>query len=145
MIVRRAGSGGMGDVYQARDESAGEVVALKVLKVGREEHGRRFAREASVLAELRHPNIVRYVAHGELGSGEPWLAMEWLEGETLAHRLGRAGLSLDDATLVGQRVADALRALHERGVVHRDLKPGNIVVVGGDLARCKVVDFGIAR
>src|SRR5437868_5094214 len=86
-IERRAGAGGMGQVYKARDHRSGEAVAIKVLLEGHA--SARFAREAEVLAELRHPGIVRYVAHGETPAGELFLAMEWLDGEDLASRLQR--------------------------------------------------------
>lgn len=83
-IERRAGHGGMGVVYRALDRRSGETIALKVLLTGEHE---RFSREVEVLAELRHPGIVRYVGHGRLGTGEPYLAMEWLEGRGLDARL----------------------------------------------------------
>jgi len=87
-----AGSGGMGTVFRARDRLTGDPVGLKVLRFSGELDVRRFAREARMLAEARHPGIVRYVAHGTTPDGEPWLAMEWLEGETLAQRLKREPL-----------------------------------------------------
>src|SRR5215467_2483049 len=95
-VERQAGSGGMGVVYLARDTGSAEAVALKVLHVAGEEQKRRFAREAQALAELSHPAIVRYVAHGTTPAGEPYLAMEWLEGEDLHARLAREGLTIDE-------------------------------------------------
>src|SRR5688572_25289977 len=91
-IERLAGSGGMGAVYRALDRVEGGVVALKVLHGTGEEHADRFVREARALAELRHPGIVKYVAHGRTPQGELYLAMEWLDGEDLSKRLARAGL-----------------------------------------------------
>jgi tetratricopeptide (TPR) repeat protein len=144
-IERRAGSGGMGDVYRALDRDSSEPVAIKVLRVERHEESVRFSREAALLAELRHPGIVRYVAHGLTELGLPWLAMEWLEGETLGARLARGGLGIGEGVLLAQRIAEALDVLHGRGIVHRDLKPGNVVLVDSDVARPKILDFGIAR
>src|SRR5262245_35907023 len=87
----QAGSGGMGVVYRAHDQSSGDVVALKILHADRSAGGEseRFAREAQLLSELRHPGIVSYVAHGQFSQGERFLAMEWLQGEDLAQRLAR--------------------------------------------------------
>src|SRR6516162_5052195 len=97
-IERLASSGGMGHVYRARDRLSGEAVALKVLgAMGEGQPMDRFVREVAVLAELRHPGIVRYVAHGTTKGGEPYLAMEWLDGEDLADRLAHAGLTIDES------------------------------------------------
>src|SRR4051812_9641195 len=139
-----AGSGGMGAVYRALDRTTGEVVAVKVLRDAAAEHGERFARETRILAQLRHPGIVRYLADGMVGEA-PWLAMEWLEGEPLHHRLRRTGITTTEAVGVARRVAEALGAAHERGVIHRDIKPANLFIVRDDLARVKLLDFGVAR
>ncbi|HVY47686.1 MAG TPA: protein kinase, partial [Minicystis sp.] len=93
LIEHKAGSGGMGTVYRARDTATGEAVALKVIRADDELDDERFAREAAVLSALRHPGVVRYVAHGRGDDGH-YLAMEWLAGEDLSARLGRAGLTL---------------------------------------------------
>jgi serine/threonine protein kinase len=143
-VVELAGSGGMGTVHRARDLETGESVALKMLRAGREEHDERFLREATVLSDLRHVGIVRYVAHGVTDEGQPYLAMEWVDGETLADRLARQGLSLDESLALGLRVADALSVLHQRGIVHRDLKPSNLMLDGSSIERVKILDFGIA-
>ncbi len=143
-LAELAGSGGMGAVYRARDRSTGEPVALKVMRSIAAEHDDRFAREIRVLAQLRHPGIVRYIADGT-SQGEMWLAMEWLEGESLAQRVRRTGITTTDAISVVRRIAEAVGAAHERGVIHRDLKPSNIFVVHDDLARVKLLDFGVAR
>jgi hypothetical protein len=135
----------MGEIFRARDRDTGDTVALKVLIEQRTPDTRRFEREAKVLSELRHPGIVRYVAHGATPAGRPWLAMEWLEGEDLASLLLRRALSLDEVLALGARVADALAAVHARGVVHRDLKPSNLFLAGGRIEEVKVLDFGIAR
>src|SRR4051794_15946908 len=91
-IERLAGSGGMGAVYRARDRTTGDAVAIKAIHaagIALASFVDRFAREAQLLAELRHPGVVRYVAHGSTGEGVPYLAMEWLEGEELSARLAR--------------------------------------------------------
>jgi tetratricopeptide (TPR) repeat protein len=143
-IIAHAGAGGMATVYRARDRTTGATVALKLLGVVSERA--RFDREAETLAELDHPNIVRYVAHGELDDGTAFLAMEWLDGESLAARLKRETLSVDEALDVCARVATALGHAHARGVVHRDVKPSNVMLASsGDLDALRVVDFGIAR
>jgi tetratricopeptide (TPR) repeat protein len=141
-----AGSGGMGTVYRARDRAAGgELVAVKLLQKSALEVAERFVREIRVLAQLRHPGIVRYIADGRLPGGEPWLAMEWIAGEGLHDRLARGGLTAHESVELARRVAEALGAAHDKGIVHRDVKPSNIMLVGGDLERVKVLDFGIAR
>lgn len=140
-----ARAGGMGSVFRARDRESGEPVALKVQNPSAMEHAERFARETAVLADLRHPGIVRYVAHGRTESGAMYLAMEWLEGEDLAQRLLREPLGIEESVKLITRVADTLSAAHERGLVHRDLKPSNLFLPEGDVARAKVLDFGIVR
>ena len=140
-----AGSGGMGAVHRAVDRATGESVAVKVLREVASEHGDRFGREIRVLAQLRHPGIVRYIADGKTAAGMQWLAMEWLDGEPLGHRVRRTGIAASEAVALVRRVGEALGAAHDRGVVHRDVKPSNLFVVRGDLARVKLLDFGVAR
>src|SRR5215472_8014395 len=141
----QAGWGGMGVVYRALDRTTDSTVALKVLRGTKEEDARRFAREIRVLAELPHPSIVRYVAHGTTPEGEAFLAMEWLEGEDLADRLEQQTLTVADSVAVIARAADALGVAHSRGVLHRDVKPSNLFLVGRDIERVKLLDFGVAR
>ena len=146
-IDRVAGSGGMGTVYRAHDRSSGSVVALKLLLEHRttENDSDRFAREAQILAELRHPGIVSHVAHGITQDGQRFLAMEWLDGEDLAQRLARGPLTLHDALKLIEQVAQALAFAHARGVIHRDLKPTNLFLPSGNAAQARILDFGVAR
>src|SRR5688572_8958755 len=144
-LERVAGSGGMGTVYRARDRATGAAVALKVVVAVDSLRAERFARESRILAQLSHPGIVRYIAHGTTLGGEAYLVMEWLEGEDLADRLARGPLTVEQAIALAARVADALAAAHTRGVIHRDIKPSNLFLPDGDIARVKVLDFGVAR
>jgi serine/threonine protein kinase len=142
-IVSKADTGGMGTVYHAVDRRDGAAVALKVLHDDAAQHIERFAREAKLLSELKHPGIVRFVDHGHAGDA-PFLVMEWLDGESLAERLERELLTIGEALELGACVADALGAAHRSGIVHRDLKPGNVFLVESDVARPKLLDFGVA-
>src|SRR5262249_43609950 len=90
-------------------------------------------------------NIVRYLAHGALADGRPYLAMEWIEGETLSQRLTRSRLSVEKSVEVAKQIAAAIGAGHRRGVVHRDVKPANVLLAGDSLESVKLVDFGVAR
>ena len=141
-----AGKGGMGAVYRAIDRITGAPVALKILHDEATEHHReRLEREARLLSDLTHPGIVRYLGFGKTARDQPYLAMEWLDGEDLAVRLKRDGLGASDAVRMATRAAAALGGAHSRGIVHRDIKPSNLFLVGGDPTRVKVLDFGIAR
>jgi serine/threonine protein kinase len=143
-IEESIGSGGMGTIYRARDLESGARVAIKVLQG--EGWELRLEMEALVLAELRHPRIVRYVGHGIAESGSPFLAMQWLEGEDLAHRLDvGGGLSEEESIRVAVHVAEALEAGHARGVLHRDVKPSNVFLVEGDVDKVVLIDYGLAR
>jgi tetratricopeptide (TPR) repeat protein/predicted Ser/Thr protein kinase len=137
-----AASGGMGRVYRARDEG-GAPVAVKVLFDADDEA--RFEREARVLSTLRHPGIVGYVAHGRTARGEAYLVTEWLDGETLAERLERGPLGIAETVDLGRAVAEALAAAHREGIVHRDVKPGNLLLPSGRAGDARIIDFGIAR
>jgi len=141
----QAGKGGMGVVYQAVDRETGAQVAVKVLHSRGAIEMARFEQEARVLAEMSHPGIVRYSDHGTTLDGSPYIAMEWLDGETLEDRLARGRLAPVEAARVAHRVLLALAAAHSRDIVHRDIKPGNIFLVGGKLHDARVLDFGIAR
>jgi len=144
-VEHLAGEGGMGAVYRARDRVTAETVALKVMRVEAGDYVERFVRESEILADLQHPAIVRYVAHGVTADGEPWLAMEWLEGEDLHARLARGTLTVHETLAIARRLTRALSRTHASGVVHRDLKPNNIFLVAGSIERAKLLDFGIAR
>jgi serine/threonine-protein kinase len=144
-IVSLLGSGGMGEVYRARDTKLGREVAIKVLPEAfafDPDRVARFEREAKVLASLNHPHIA--ALHGmEVSEGRHFLIMELVEGETLADRLRRGALPVEDTLKIAIQIADALEAAHEKGVVHRDLKPANVKITPDD--RVKVLDFGLAK
>ncbi|WP_437793149.1 serine/threonine-protein kinase [Sorangium sp. So ce693] len=144
-IEHLAASGGMGAIYRARDQETGEAVAIKLLTTESAQHLVRFAREAHVLAAARVPGVVRYVAHGATAWGQPFLAMQWLDGETLSDRLTRQGLTLEETLDLGLHVARTLGAVHRLGLVHRDLKPSNLLLEDGSLERVHLIDFGLAR
>ncbi len=133
----------MGEVFRALDTATGHLVALKVLRDDSDRD--RFEREARALTELDHPAIVRPVAYGSTPAGEPYLAMEWLEGEDLAALLRRRRLSIDEVLGLARRVAGALSQAHTRGMIHRDIKPANLFLEHGDVGQAKLLDFGIAR
>jgi serine/threonine protein kinase/Tol biopolymer transport system component len=139
------GVGGMGEVYRARDERLRRTVALKVLPAAFAAHGERaarFEREAHVLASLNHPHIA--TIHGlEESDGVQALVLEFVDGPTLADRLVRGPLPLDEALPIARQIAEALEAAHDQGVVHRDLKPANIKLTSSGVV--KVLDFGLAR
>ncbi len=126
-IQRAAGRGGMGTVYRATDRYSGDTVALKLLNtdggMGRHDEMERFAREAQLLSELRHPGIVAHVAHGQTPDGQRFLAMEWLEGQDLSARLMRGPLLVRDCLRLLDQVTAALAPAHQRGIVHRVGKP----------------------
>ncbi len=143
-ITASIGAGGMGHVFKARDTRLDRVVAIKVLPplfAGDPILRQRFDREARTVAGLNHPNIC--VLH-DIGEQGPlaYLVMEYLEGETLAARLSRGPLPLDEVRLYGAQIADALDRAHRHGVVHRDLKPANVMLTR---TGAKLLDFGLAR
>ncbi|WNG18363.1 protein kinase [Cystobacter fuscus] len=141
-----AGWGGMGCVYRAADSSTGRTVALKLLHgVTSPERAYRFNREAVLLSELHHPGIVAYVAHGSTESHQPYLAMEWLEGEDLLRRLACQPLGLPETLSLLRQAAEALAVAHQQGIVHRDLKPSNLFMRAGRPEQVVLLDFGLAR
>lgn len=144
-IERELGRGGMGEVYLARDPRLDRPVAIKALPahlVGDPDRLARFQREAKVLASLSHPGIGAIFGIEE-AQGTPYLILEYIEGQTLADRLSRGPVPIEDALGLARQLAEALEAAHEKGVIHRDLKPGNVMVTGEGVV--KVLDFGLAR
>jgi serine/threonine protein kinase len=144
-LTSQLGKGGMGEVYQARDQKLGRDVAIKVLP---EEFAKdadrvaRFQREAKVLASLNHPNIA--AIHGLEESDETkFLVLELVEGETLAERLKRGPIPVEESLKLALQIAEALETAHEKGIIHRDLKPSNIKVTPE--GKVKVLDFGLAK
>jgi len=143
-LISPIGAGGMGEVYRARDSRLGRDVALKILPSGfaaSEQFRVRFDREARAIASLNHPQIC--TIH-DVGSqdGRHYLVMELLEGESLAQRLERGPLPVDQVLRYGAQIATALDAAHRKGIIHRDLKPGNIMLTKSG---AKLLDFGLAK
>jgi serine/threonine-protein kinase len=150
-IVRLLGEGGMGSVYLASHVGLGRDVAIKFLHAdlaSRDEMVGRFHREAQAAAAIRHKNIIEVFDVGMSPQGEPFLVMEYLEGESLAGLLKRAGpLNLGAACAVMEPTLQALQAAHRKGIIHRDLKPDNIFLAHqqGEPPVVKIIDFGISK
>jgi tetratricopeptide (TPR) repeat protein len=144
VIVERVRAGGMGTVFRAEDRRAGNQIALKLLHGQEATDIERFVREAAILAELDHPGIVRYAGHGMEPTGEHWLAMEWLEGEDLAARIGRKRLTDRETLAIMRQAIAALSFAHERGAIHRDVKPSNLFLRDKSVEKVVLVDFGVA-
>ena len=145
LILGVLGEGGMGVVYQARDTRLGRLAALKVMHpdwAGDPERRRRFVREAQSASALNHPNILT-IYEVNADGGLDYIAMEYVEGGTLADVMKAGPLEAERALRVAAQVADALEAAHAASIVHRDLKPSNIMMTAAD--RVKVVDFGLAK
>jgi eukaryotic-like serine/threonine-protein kinase len=150
-ITRLIGQGGMGTVYEGRQMRLGQRVAIKVMSAdlsANREALARFRREAEVTSQIRHPHIVHVFDFGSTRTGQPFLVMEYLDGEDLDHRIARLGrLSLGTAVHIVKQTAAALAATHSKGIVHRDLKPANIFLLEleGEAEFVKIVDFGISK
>ena len=149
-VIRLMGEGAMGGIFEARQLRLDKRVAIKVLARELAVNGEallRFHREAEITSQLGHPHIINVFDFGTTDNGQPYLVMEYLEGEDLAYKLQRKGaLSLTATVRITKQVASALAETHAKGIVHRDLKPANVFIVrvqGEDFA--KVLDFGISK
>src|SRR5262245_45537821 len=144
-ITTHIGSGGMGDVYQATDTKLGRSVAIKFLPEAFShdtERVARFQREARMLASLNHPNIAAIHGVEEIDTRH-FLVMELVPGETLADRINRGAIPIDEALPIAKQISEALEEAHEKGIIHRDLKPANIKITPE--GKVKVLDFGLAK
>lgn len=145
-LERRLGAGGMGEVFLAHDTELERDVAIKILapELARDPHHRkRFRTEAKAASALAHPNICVIHEVGETEDGRPFLAMEYVAGQTLHEVLAQRRLPIRDAVRLGLEIAEALAAAHDRGIIHRDIKPGNIMI--DSRGHAKVLDFGLAK
>src|ERR1700674_1426814 len=143
-IVAPLGAGGMGEVYRAKDTRLDRMVAVKILPehlAKTPEAKQRFEREARAVSSLSHAHIC---ALFDVGSqdGLEYLVMEYLEGETLAERLGKGPLEIEEVQRIGMEISEALETAHRQGIVHRDLKPGNVMLTKSG---AKLMDFGLAK
>src|SRR5262245_27961209 len=143
-ITAPLGAGGMGEVYRARDTRLERIVAIKVLPdhlSSNPDSKQRFEREARAISSLNHQHICALYDVGTQ-DGIDFLVMEYLEGQTLADRLQKGALPIEQVLKIGIEIADALDKAHRQGIVHRDLKPGNIMLTGSG---AKLMDFGLAK
>ena len=144
-VLEKLGEGGMGVVYKARDTRLDRLVAIKILpadKISDPERKRRFVQEAKAASGLNHPNIVTIYDIGQ-ADGIDFISMEYVAGKTLDRLIPRHGMRLTEALKCAVQVADALARAHAAGIVHRDIKPGNIMMDEHGLV--KVLDFGLAK
>lgn len=148
-VVEFLGEGGMGTVFSVEHAVLGRPYALKVLRskvVDRDPTaGDKFLREARTASRVRHPNIVDVFDFGHMPDGRPYFVMELLEGESLADRVSRGALPPAEVVTIARQLATALAAAHERGVIHADVTPSNVLVIGTTELHVKLVDFGLAE
>jgi serine/threonine protein kinase len=146
VVAGQVERGGSATIHRAEDRTTGRTVALKVLH-RRTIHGQettRLLQEAKILAELCHLRIVPYVGHGVTAQGEPYLAMEWMEGENLAQRLRREPLAFGEVMSLFRGVAEGLSVTHGRNIIHRDIKPSNLFLRDKKVENLVIIDFGVA-
>lgn len=142
-VLEKIGEGGMGAVWKARDEKLGRTVALKFLSKADSPDGKaRFTQEARAASSLSHPGIVTIFDIFEHGD-QACIAMEFVDGRTLSQVIPHGGLPVREVLRLGIQIADSLSAAHKAGVIHRDIKPGNIIVTPD--GRAKLLDFGLAK
>src|SRR5437762_4933430 len=144
-IRSKIGEGGMGEVYRARDEKLNRDVAIKVLPSALSQDAdrlRRFEQEAQAAGALNHPNIL-VIFHIGTHDGAPYIVSELLEGQTLRERMAGAALPQRKAIDYGLQIAKGLAAAHEKGIVHRDIKPDNVFIIND--GHVKILDFGLAK
>jgi len=142
-ITDKLGEGGMGIVYLAEDTTLGRRVAIKFLSSTAKEYRARFLREARAVSALTHPNIAAVFDYGETDDGQPYIVMELIKGETLSDKLLAGSLPLPEAVRIVSLIAEALGEAHHQGVVHRDVKPSNVVIT--ERGQVKVLDFGLVK
>jgi len=142
-IIEQLGEGGMGVVYLAEDLTLGRRVALKFLSTTTKDYRARFLREVRAVSALSHPNIATVYNYGETDAGQPYFAMELVEGQPLNEKLRQGSLPLPEALRIVSSIAEALGEAHRKGVVHRDVKPSNVIVT--ERGQVKVLDFGLVK
>jgi len=148
-IDQRIASGGMGEIYRGHAIETGDPVAIKVMRTDLADNAMAmalFRKEASALHNIHHEAIVRYyVFSNDPGTGRLYLAMEFVDGQPLSELLRRGPLDFTAVRVLQERLAAGLNAAHQHAIVHRDLSPDNVLITAGDLAKAKIIDFGIAR
>lgn len=142
-IIEWLGEGAMGVVYLGEHTTLGRRVAIKFLSRTTKEYRARFLREARAVSALTHPNIATVFDYGETAEGQPYIVMELIEGQTLSEKLREGSLPLPEAVKIVSQIAEALGEAHRKGVVHRDVKPSNVVITARGQA--KVLDFGLVK
>src|SRR5215813_7439228 len=142
-VIEKLGEGGMGVVYRAEDMTLGRSVAIKFLTSLDRHYRARFPREARAVSRLNHPNIAAVYEYGETENGQPYLVMEFVKGDTLSHVLHAGGLTLSQSVEITAAIAEALGEAHRNGIVHRDVKPSNVVITERGIV--KVLDFGLVK